>query len=339
MRTRAMTRMSARSTAERLTMNTFQRWLLLSLSLLVMLIAFAHVAVGAEPKQGAGTATPKAVKQKSFGSAEQAMEAFAAAVKAHDVAMLRSMLGPEGEGILRSGDPIEDKETRERFTAAYEEAHKIEKDADKAWIIVGKDDWPLPIPIVKRGETWVFDTKAGKEELLNRRIGRNELSAMQAALAYVDAQQEYYLRNPQKQKLFQYAQKFVSTPGKRDGLYFSTKTDEKPSPLGPLFEARRAAGVKEQGAAKPTPYHGYYYRILRSQGPKAPGGAYSYVVNGQMIGGHALVAYPAIYGNSGIMTFIVNHDGVIYEKNLGPKTAEIAQKMTRFNPDESWTRR
>jgi hypothetical protein len=279
------------------------------------------------------------VKQKTFASAQEGMEALAAAVAAGDVATLRTILGSESDSILKSGDAIEDKESLARFDRAYQESHKLEeRPAGTAWIIVGKDDWPMPIPIVKKGETWFFDTKAGKEELLNRRIGRNELWTMESILAYVDAQQEYYQRNPQGDKLLQFAQKFVSSPGKRDGLYFPTKDGEKPSPLGPLFEARQAAGVQQVGV-KPSPYHGYFFKILKGQGAKAHGGAYSYVVNGKMLGGFALVAWPATYQNSGVMTFLVNHDGAIYEKDLGPQTAEIAQKMTQFNPDETWTRR
>jgi hypothetical protein len=202
---------------------------------------------------------------------------------------------------------------------------------------VGKDAWPFPIPIEKSGAAWRFDSKQGAEELLNRRIGRNELSAMQAVQAYVDAQREYYLLDPTKDKLLQYAQRFASTKGKRDGLYFPTRDGEPPSPLGALFEARAAAGYK--GAPdKSNPYFGYRYRILKAQGPNAAGGAVDYVVRGKMIGGFALVAYPASYGSSGIMTFIVNHEGVVYEKDLGPATSAIASKMTKFNPDATWKR-
>ena len=281
----------------------------------------------------------KAAKPKSFGTPELAVQAFAAAVKAGDVATLRAILGPRGEAILNSGDPVEDKATRERFTSAYEAFHRIdEQGANKAVIVVGKDEWPLPIPLLKYGSAWYFDARAGTEELLNRRIGRDELYTIQSVLAYVDAQQEYYSRNPEKDKLLHYAQKFVSSPNKRDGLYFPTKAGEQPSPLGPLFDAARAAGYAQDDGAKPGPYHGYYYRILKGQGPKAAGGAYDYVINGKMIGGFALVAYPASYGNSGIMTFMVNQDGVVYQKNLGPNTAAVVQKITRFNPDETWNR-
>ena len=331
----SMADVTTRSTTRGLTMQPMHQRLICALSALALLAAFAQL-IGATPSAHAANAP--APKQKTFASAQEGMEAIAAAIAAGDLATLRAILGPESDAVLKSGDAIEDKESLARFDRAYKEGHKLdERPAGTAWIVVGKDAWPMPIPIVKKGEIWSFDTKAGKEELLNRRIGRNELWTMESVLAYVDAQQEYYQRNPQGDKLLQFAQRFVSSQGKRDGLYFPTKAGEKPSPLGPLFEARQAAGV-QQGAA-PAPYHGYYFRILKGQGAKAPGGAYSYVVNGKMLGGFALVAWPATYENSGVMTFIVNHDGKIYEKDLGPQTAEIAQKMTQFNPDETWARR
>jgi hypothetical protein len=295
---------------------------------------------GFAAEQAGKPAAKQTVKPQPFPSAEQAMTALAEAVKAHDNARLKTILGSEGAAILESGDPVEDKAMRERFTKAYDESHRLEHRGmtkTKAWIVVGKDDWPVPIPVFKQGSAWYFDARAGREELLNRRIGRNELSVAQALLAYVDAQREYHSRNPQGDPMPQYAQKFVSSDGKRDGLYFPTKAGEKPSPLGPLFDARRANYVPDQGG-RPPPYHGYYYKILKSQGARAPGGAYDYVVNGKMIGGFALVAYPAQYGNSGVMTFIVNHDGVVYQKNLGSDTAAVAQKMTQFNPDGTWKR-
>ena len=317
-----------------------------ALAVPAMLVALAYAPAGSTTAPAGSTTAPAgsassaaSTKQIPFTTPEEATEALANAVKAGNVGRLTRILGPEGRTILESGDPVEDKATRERFSRAYAESHRLDRGVASTWILVGKDDWPLPIPLVKRDSAWYFDARAGKEELLNRRIGRNELSTIQAVLAFVDAQQEYYSRNPQNDKLLHYAQKFVSSPGKRDGLYFPTKGGEKPSPLGPLFDARRAAGYVQAEGGAPAPYHGYYYRILRAQGPKAPGGAYDYVVNGQMMGGFALVAYPARHGNSGVMTFLVNHDGVVYEKNLGPDTAAIAQKITRFNPDDGWKRR
>jgi hypothetical protein len=216
--------------------------------------------------------------------------------------------------------------------------NKLEKETDKkVTLVVGTHDWPFPVPIVKKGETWVFDTMAGKEELLNRRIGRNELNTIKVCLAYVDAQREYALKDRDGDGLLEYAQKFRSTAGKKDGLYWQAKEGEEQSPLGDLA----ARAVKEGYTSKkpgdnPVPYHGYFYKILKAQGKNAPGGAYDYVVKGSMIGGFALVAYPAEYGNSGVMTFIVNHDAVVYEKDLGKDTAKIASTMTKYDPDKSW---
>jgi len=211
----------------------------------------------------------------------------------------------------------------------------VQSEDKKVILQVGKDDWPFPIPLVKDGTNWRFDSERGKEELSNRIIGRNELDVIQVCLAYVDAQREYYMHNPRGVALPQYASKFMSTQGKRDGLYWATTTDEPPSPLGPLLAQARREGYNPT-AGKSIPYHGYYYKMLTGQGPSAPDGAYDYVVRGQMIGGFAMVAYPAQYGESGIMTFIVNHDGVVYQKDLGPHTAATAQSMTKFNPDETW---
>jgi hypothetical protein len=283
----------------------------------------------------AGTGAFAADVQKSFGSPEEAAKALVTAVTSGDVKAMRDILGIGSEGLVQSGDAVADRTGRERFVRAYGEANRIDRQGDaKAVLMVGKDEWPLPIPIVKAGAGWRFDTRAGKEEILNRRIGRNELSAMKAVLAYVDAQREYYLRNPQGDKLLHYAQKFTSAPGKRDGLYFKTQAGEKPSPLGPLYASAKAEGYTKGDDA----YHGYHYRIIRGQGANAPGGAYDYVAQGRMIGGFALVAWPASYGNSGVMTFIVSHDGVVYEKDLGPDTAAAVKKITRFNPDKSWKR-
>ena len=334
MRVPSMTDSSTRSSALDTTMKTMHQRLTGRFAFLALLLACAWLV--ATP--GSALAANAPMKQKTFATPQEAMAAFETAALAVDIKALRPILGAEGDAILASGDAVEDRDGLERFNRAYKEAHKLDESTPGvAWILIGKDQWPLPIPIVKKGEAWYFDSKQGKDEVLNRRIGRNELWTMQSMLAYMDAQQEYYQRNPQGDKLLQFAQRFISSPGKRDGLYFVTKAGEKPSPLGPLFDARRAAGV-QQSADKPTPYHGYYFRILKGQGAKAAGGAYSYVVNGKMLGGFGLIAHPATYGNSGIMTFIMNHDGVIYEKDLGPQTAELVQKITVFNPDETWTR-
>jgi len=287
----------------------------------------------------AGAAIPAAAASgpKAFASPEEAARQLAAAVKAGDSKVMLEILGSEAKAIIASGDAFADKESRERFAKAYDEANRLEKSGDaRAVLNVGRDDWPFPIPLVKDVSGWRFDAREGKDEVLNRRVGRNERETVQAALAYVDAQREYYLRNPQRDKLLQYAQKFLSAGGKRDGLYWPAKSSEEPSPLGPMFAAARAEGYAKRSAGKPYPYHGYFYRILKGQGSNARGGAYDYVAQGRMIGGFALVAYPATYGNSGVMTFIVNHDGTVYEKNLGPDTGKLAKAMSKFDPDKSW---
>jgi hypothetical protein len=286
----------------------------------------------------AAEAGKKAAAQKTYGSPEEAAKDLVAALKARDRKAAAAILGPGSREILDSGDKVVDRQAGERFVKAYDEANKLEKKGDKAVLAVGKDAWPFPVPIVKSAAGWRFDMRQGREELLNRRIGRNELAVVQVLRAYVDAQREYYLRNPQNDKLLHYAQKFRSAEGKRDGLYYPVKAGEKPSPLGPLVSGARAEGYTKGKDGKPIAYHGYYYRILKAQGPDAPGGAYSYVAHGRMFGGFAAVAWPATYDNSGIFTFIVSHDGQVYQKDLGRDTATAVQKITRFNPDKTWAR-
>jgi len=214
-----------------------------------------------------------------------------------------------------------------RFLAAWSKSHKIVADsASTAHLAVGPDDWTLPIPIVKRGEAWRFDTKAGADEIRTRRIGRNELAVMQAALAYYDAQKDYALVDRNGDGVLEYAQRIVSTPGKKDGLYWAALPGEPESPLGPLFGDYRPG----------DDYHGYFFRILKAQGPNAPGGAYDYRIKGRMVSGFALVAWPVKYGETGVMTFMVSHDGKIYERNLGPGTDAAARAMTRFDPGPGW---
>jgi len=277
-------------------------------------------------------------QQKTFKSPEEAVKSLMEAVRASDTKEVLAIFGPTWNEIISKVDKVQDKAARDRFMKAYDEMNKLEKETDsKVTLVVGKEEWPFPIPIVKVGESWRFDTKAGKEELLNRRIGRNELNTIQACLTYVDAQREYAMKDWDGDGLLAYAQKFGSTKGKKDGLYWKAKEGEEQSPLGPL--AARAVSEGYTGRKpgdKPVAYYGYYYRILKAQGKNAPGGAYDYVVKGKMIGGFALVAYPAEYGSSGIMTFIVNHDGVVYQKNLGSKTAKVASTMKAYDPDEIW---
>jgi hypothetical protein len=295
----------------------------------VMVAGFCQISIAADVKQ---------VKQKSFQSPEEAGKALFEALRAGDMKELLVIFGPAGKEIISSGDEVADKAARDRFVKAYEAMNKLEKETDKkVTIVVGNHDWPFPVPIVRKDETWVFDTMAGKEELLNRRIGRNELNTIQTCLAIVDAQREYAMKDRDSNKLLEYAQKFRSTKGKKDGLYWEAKKGEEQSPLGNLA----ARAVKEgytpgKPGQGPQPYHGYYFKILKAQGKDAPGGAYDYVVNGKMIGGFALVAYPAEYGASGVMTFIVNHDGIVYQKDLGKETGKIASAMTKYDPDKTW---
>ena len=278
-------------------------------------------------------AAPKAT-QKTYATPEAAADALAAAISAEGNAALLEVLGPKAKPIVDSGDPVADANARKRFEEAWAQAHAIETEGDaKATLDVGSDRWPFPVPIVKEPSGWRFDTDAGDDEILARRIGRNERGAIQACLAYVDAQDDYYRMDPDKDGLLHYASRIASTPGKRDGLYYPTKEGEPESPLGPLF-----VGAKQEGYApgKGEPYHGYRYRILTSQGPHAKGGAYDYVARKQLFGGFALVAWPATWGSSGVMTFLVNQDGVVFEKDLGPDTAKAVAKIKSFDPDPSW---
>jgi hypothetical protein len=276
-------------------------------------------------------------RQMTFASPEAAADALVAAAQAGKTADLRKILGPAGRQLIYSGDRVADKEAREKFVSAYGQKHAIETQSDtKAILIVSADEWPFPIPLVKHGAAWRFDTKAGVDEILNRRIGRNELNAIQVCGAIADAEHDYASKDRTGAGYLEFARKFMSSPGKRDGLYWPATAGEA-SPIGPLVVSARAEGYGPRGAhEKRAPYHGYYYRILKKQGKDAPGGARDYVVNGHMIGGFAVVAFPAKYGDSGVMTFIVNQDGVVYEKNLGRNTAAIARGMMAFNPDAGW---
>ncbi len=280
-----------------------------------------------------------ASEQKRFATGEEAVNAFIKALRGDDNAELLSIFGAEANEIISSGDEIADKQRRQTFLTAYDEQHRLDVDGNNLVIVVGKNDWPFPIPLVKQSEQWVFDTSAGKEEIINRRIGQNELGTIQTILAIGDAQREYAMKDRDGDGVRKYAQKFRSDPGKKNGLYWETNEGEEPSPLGPLVaEGREEGYFKKESSGGPSPYHGYFYRILTSQGEHAKGGAYDYIVDGNMIGGFAVVAYPADFGNSGVMTFMVNHDGVAYQKNLGDDTEQEAKDMKLFDPDETWTK-
>jgi Protein of unknown function (DUF2950) len=270
--------------------------------------------------------------QQSYSSPEDAAAALAAAVKSGPGDILK-VLGKAAEDIVSSGDDVADADIRQRFTSMYDAKHSIKAEGNKkAMLMMGSDDFPFPIPLVNTRGGWQFDTDQGRIEVLYRRIGRNELEAIQTALAYVDAQNEYADKD-RGEGVGVYAQRIVSTPGKKDGLFW--RDDSDPSPLGALAAEASAEGYKVRGGA-PTPYHGYYFRVLKGQGSNAPGGALNYVVKDKMIGGFALIAYPAEYGNSGVMTFMVNHAGTVYQKDLGPRTEFIAQRTMLFDPDQTW---
>jgi Protein of unknown function (DUF2950) len=270
------------------------------------------------------------------GSPEEVYKAMIDALRAGDRTAMLRMLGPDAKDLVSSGDDVADRQAWKRFVEAYDRAHRLEASDGKIVLVVGTEEYPAPIPLVPDGEGWKFDTAAGREEIRDRRVGRNELSTIQVCLAIVDAQREYYALGAGRTGYLEYAQRMISTPGKRDGLYWPTKPGEPPSPLGELAARARAQGYEGSQARGRAPFHGYFYRLLTAQGPSAPGGAYDYVVRGHMIGGFGVVAFPARYGESGVMTFIVNHDGVVYQKDLGAATARTADAMKIFNPGPGW---
>jgi len=276
-----------------------------------------------------------------FATPEQAFAALMAATRDNREADLLKILGTDARHILYSGDSIADTATRARFVAAYDQAHEIrEDDATHRTLVVGTEAWPLPIPLVHTGQGWWFDTALGQEEILNRRIGRNELNVLGVCRVYVEAQREFsalhaHASHPNTGQPL-YAQRFRSTPGQHDGLYWPVANDQAQSPLGAFLASAADEGYTGKVLSKKTPYNGYYYRILKGQGSHAAGGKKNYVVDGQMRGGFALLAFPDRYGDSGVMTFIVNQNGIVYEKNLGPHTAEIARAIQTFDPDASW---
>lgn len=275
---------------------------------------------------------------KQFTTPEEGAKALVAAVKANDEAGLIAMLGPALKEWINSGDPVADRATRAKFVTAYEEKQQIDaSQPGKAVMVIGSSDFPFPIPLVKVGAGWSFDPEQGKQEIIDRRVGRNELNAIQALLSVTDAQAEFVALSSGE-----YARKFVSSAGKRDGLYWPAKDGNAQSPLGPLMaQAARdgyAAGTPPPADGATRAYHGYRFRMLLEQGPSAAGGAYPYIVNGRMIGGFAAIAWPAAYGVSGYKTFMVNHDYAVVEADLGPETERIASAMHSFDPDRRWTK-
>ena len=311
-----------------------KRWLNLDLRLaagaLSMLILACLLSTPIVP------ATETAAQQM-FPSAAAAVSALVAAGKADDMKTLSSILGPDADQVLSSGDPVADKNARNDFVSRYQEMHRLAYDDQSRVILyVGAQNWPVPIPLVKKNGGWVFDTDAGKEELLARRIGRNELFTINVLEDLADAQTEYASEARDGESADQFAQKILSDSGKRNGLYWEPAEGQPESPIGPLIASASAEGYKKDSNGNPIPFHGYYYKVLTGQGKNAPSGARDYLVDGKMTNGFAFLAYPAEYRSSGVMTLMINQDGVIVQKDLGPETAKLANEITSYNPDKTW---
>jgi Protein of unknown function (DUF2950) len=275
--------------------------------------------------------------RQTFSSATDASQALVTALQNDDQQTLLKVLGPDAKDIITSGDPIEDKNDREQFVQKYQEMHRLVTEPDGATTLyIGAENWPSPIPLMHNATGWYFDTEAGKKEILYRRIGKNELAVIALCHELVDAQKEYDSQPHDGDSVKQYAQKFFSDEGKHNGLYWAVGSGETESPIGPLVAAAAADGYTRDPNQNPQPFQGYYFRVLKAQGANAPGGARSYVVDGKMTRGYAFVVYPAEYRASGVMTFIVNQDGIVYEKDLGARTSEIAKALTRYDRDATW---
>jgi hypothetical protein len=321
-------------------MNTFPRFQLLA-GLLGAVLVNPACTVATSPPPDAAPATPAPVAsgpQRQFATPDDAVKALLAATQAHDKPALREIFGPESQDLV-SGDKVEDANEHAAFAKALSQMCRLSHEGDDKIVLnVGAQDWPFPIPLVKKDGQWFFDTAAGKEEIINRRVGENELTAIGVCRTYVTAQREYASKGRDASGVLKYAQKLKSTPGQKDGLFWEVSAGEEPSPFGPLVASARAEGYgpRPEGEA-PRPFNGYLFKILTAQGPHAPGGQYNYVINGNMIAGFALVAHPDRWGDSGVMTFIVNQQGKVYQRNLGPDTAAKVAAMTEFDPDDGWT--
>jgi len=292
------------------------------------LLSFAALALSAL----VSSARADEPKERVFRSPASAAAALVDAARKDDLKEMAAILGPGGEDVVSSGDPVADNNNREAFTKWYDQMHRLAyNDEGQVILYVGADNWPLPIPIVKKGDGWVFDTADGEDELLYRRVGRNELYTIDVLQELADAQQDYSSSQQQ------FAQKIISDPDKKNGLYWPTSGDAPESPIGPLIADATAEGYKRDPSGKAAPFHGYFYKVLTSQGADAPGGAQDYIVDGKMTKGFAFLAYPAEYRDSGVMTFMIDKDGVLVEKDLGPDTGKIAPGITSFNPDSTWS--
>lgn len=275
--------------------------------------------------------------QKTFSSPSEAVKNLMDAARSGDPAQLVPIIGPQAGALIASGDLGAAKQVLANFVKAYNEKHAISSEAQGfEFLQVGKGDWPFPFPIVRDGETWYFDIDRGNEEILDRRVGRNELGAIAVCEGFVQSQKDYAAKGHDGNFHGIYAQQFHSDPGKQNGLYWPVSKGQPESPMGPLVASAALENSSQQSAGDPAPYYGYFYKILTAQGPDAPGGEKSYIVDGKLTGGFALIAYPAKYASSGVMTFIVNQDGIVYQQDLGEQTTDLASKITTYNPDSSW---
>ena len=301
----------------------------------VLVLLLASLWMDAPNAFGQGKSGP----QKVFPSPEAAAKALGAAYQKGDPKAVTEILGDKAWRLVFSGDPVIDRHERAWFLSLYEEGHEVVADGGRSAVLqLGKDGQPYPIPVIKKGRLWQFDPSEGHEDLLSRRIGKAELTAVNLVVAYVDAQREYHQRGYSGSGTREYAQRFRSTPGRKDGLYWEGAADKAEGPIAALVEAALKEGYQPSREGEWPVYRGYVYKILTAQGPQASGGAREYLVNGRMTEGFALVAFPIRYGVSGILTFMVNQDGAVYQKDLGPKTVEVGRQMTRFNPDQGWTK-
>ena len=304
----------------------------------LQVVALVFIVSGYFYPQPAGC-REAALVQKTFETAENAAEALAAAYEIDDQKAVAGILGDKGFAIARSGDPVIDRHEREWFLSLFRERHEVVSEGDdRAVLQIGREEYPYPIPIVKRAEKWSFDPDEGHQDLLSRRISKAELSALDVMLIYVDAQREFGSKDQNGDGVLEYAQKFRSSPDRRDGLYWEKKPGDAPSPVAAFADILHKEGYTPAKEGKMAVYRGYFYKILKAQGGHAPGGAHEYVVDGKMTGGFALAAFPARYGISGVLTFIVNQDGVVYQKDLGGNTTTLGHQIAAFDPDETWTK-
>jgi hypothetical protein len=295
------------------------------------------IALGAVPQNNSVAAVSTQPQQKTFDTAQQAADAMILAVKNDDVVTLLAIFGPDGKDFVSTGDDVQDKNSRAAFAALAQEKMQVAKDPhnpNRAILSLGNEDWPTPVPIVKVNGKWYFDSKAGRTEILDRRIGSNELDAIDICRGYAEAQKDYASEIHDDSGVNQYAQRIISAPGKHDGLAWKNPDGSSGGPIGETI----AKAIEEGYTNKSGPFHGYYFKTLKGQGPAAPLGQLDYVVDGAMIGGFALVAWPAEYRVTGVQTFIVSYEGTVYQKDLGPDTAKIAAAMELYNPDKSWHR-